>query len=268
MSFATVLPSDPTPNIVLVKNIAPTTEEKTIHDFFLFCGKIKEFEIIKDGEKQKALVWFERPSAAKTAILLSNASVDNVNILVEPYFESTDPSKATDKDSPKDSPKDTDQESKPVSNVMAEILAAGYSLGDNILAKGLEFDTKTGFSARVQQYFNQLQANLQQLNQKYHVSDRAMDVEHKIGIQDKAMSAVGAAQATASELLHTPTGQKVQGFATQVADQIASLHAEAKRLANEKAKPATATKPTTTATPETETTTTEAGPATSGIPAI
>ncbi|KAL0078687.1 hypothetical protein J3Q64DRAFT_1765674 [Phycomyces blakesleeanus] len=227
MSFTTVLPSEPTPNIVLVKNIASTTQEKTIRDFFLFCGKIKEFEIIKDDEHQKALVWFERPSAAKTAILLSNASVDNVNILVEPYFESTDPNKTDEKENIKD----TDQEAKPVSNVMAEILAAGYSLGDNILAKGLEFDTKIGFTSRVQQYFNQLQANLQQLNQKYHVSDRAMDVEHKIGIQDKAMSAVGAAQATASELLHTPTGQKVQGFATQVADQIASLHAEAKRLA-------------------------------------
>jgi hypothetical protein len=73
------IPSEPTPNIVLIKHIALATEEATIKDFFSFCGIIKGFEMKRDEhdeQHQIALVYFEQEAAAKTATLLSQGTID------------------------------------------------------------------------------------------------------------------------------------------------------------------------------------------------
>ncbi|KAI8393360.1 uncharacterized protein BYT42DRAFT_550761 [Radiomyces spectabilis] len=230
MASKVTIPTEPTPNLVVVTNIHKTTQDKAIREFFLFCGKIKEFELQPDGEHQKALIMFERASAAKTAVLLSNALVDNEHIHVEPYFAETQNNEkagaAVSEEEGKEVP--------PVSSTMAEMLAAGYTLTDNVLAKGIEYDNKYGLSQKVQQFFAQIQQNLAQLGQKYHVTDRAMEVDSKLGVQNKAQNVATTAQQKAEELMQSPAGQKVQGFATQMLDQINALHAEARRIADER----------------------------------
>lgn len=51
------------------------------------------------------------------------------------------------------------QASKPKAAIFAEILAAGYTLQDAIIEKGLEFDNKYGVCNYIFQYLAHIQAN-------------------------------------------------------------------------------------------------------------
>ncbi|KAH8554863.1 hypothetical protein BGW37DRAFT_481421 [Umbelopsis sp. PMI_123] len=252
VNWTTPIPTEPTPTLVHVKNLSLTTSQKTAKDFFEFCGKIKSFELqpSADGKHQEALILFERESAAKTAVLLSNALIDESHITVESYFPSnTEPQKDHTVD-------DTTQEAKPKSNIMAEILASGYVLTDNVVAKGIEFDSKYAFTKRIQDYLAKLTATAQQLDEKYKVSDKASEVDTKYGIQQRTKTTAETAQNKAQELLHTETGQKVQTFADHIMKQVGAVHRDALRIAEEKkgspiafaGSASTPTNPETTAT--------------------
>lgn len=230
VNWNTTIPTEPTPTLVHVKNMSPKTSEKTAKDFFEFCGKIKSFEVkpSDDGQHQEGLILFERESAAKTAVLLSNALIDDSHIVVESYFPSTaEPSKEHALD-------DQTQEAKPKSNIMAEILASGYVLTDNVVAKGIEFDSKYAFTQRIQDYLGKLSSTAQQLDEKYKVSNKATEVDNKYNIQQRTKTTTEAAQTKAQELLQTETGQKVQGFADSIMKQVAAVHNDALRIAESK----------------------------------
>ncbi|KAM3579475.1 Protein vip1, variant 2 [Umbelopsis sp. WA50703] len=220
-----IIPSEPSPNYVVVSHIAGTSSEKTILDFFQFCGKIKEFELVKDDDEkhQVALIHFERESAAKTAVLLSNALIDDSHIVVAPYFISTENS--SDKED-----ETTTQEDKPKTRIIAELLAHGYMLQDQVVAKGLEYDRKYAVQSRVTSYLTGLQTRAKQLDDKYRIWGKALELDQKYKIQEKAQGAFNVAQAKAQEALNTPTGQKVQDIANQTLAQVTAVHHEAKKI--------------------------------------
>ncbi|KAL0079753.1 hypothetical protein J3Q64DRAFT_1761100 [Phycomyces blakesleeanus] len=228
------IPETPSPNLVLVKNISPNSSEKTVKEFFLFCGKIKEFDLVFDEDRahQTALINFERESAAKTAALLSNALIDDSHITAVPFFETT-PSGESDKEVDAEGSEDH-QSAKPKSRIAAEILAHGYLLQDHIVAKGLEYDSKYNLSSRLQGYLSTLQSNIKHFDEKYRIWDKAIEIDQKYKIQEKVQNAAQTAQHTAQAALQTPTGQKVHDLANQTLAQIAIVHYEAKRIQSEK----------------------------------
>ncbi|KAF7725383.1 hypothetical protein EC973_009651 [Apophysomyces ossiformis] len=230
-----IIPETPSPNFVIVKNISEKSSEKTVREFFLFCGKINEFELTTDddGKHQVALINFERESAAKTASLLSNALIDECHIVATPYFESAAPAGA--EKSANNETNDSTQEAKPKSRIAAEILASGYVLQDQIVAKGLEYDKQYNVSSRLGDYFSAIQSNVKQFDDKYRIWNKAIEIDQKFGIQEKVQSAALTAQTTAQSVLQSPTGQKVHEFANHTLSQIASVHYEAKRIQTEKA---------------------------------
>ncbi|KAI8992493.1 hypothetical protein BDB01DRAFT_778642 [Pilobolus umbonatus] len=228
------IPEEPSSTFVLVKNISLQSSEKTVKEFFLFCGKIVEFELIPDddGEHQVALINFERESAAKTATLLSNALIDDCHIVATNYFESTaDDHKGVDDEA------HPEQESKPKTRIVAEILAKGYILQDQVVAKGLEFDTKYNFSSRLNSYLSAITSNVKQIDEKYRIWDKAVEIDHKFNIQEKIHNAAQTAQTTVQDALQSPTGQKLEHIASQTFAQIAAVHYEAKNIQNEKETP-------------------------------
>lgn len=229
------IPETPSPNFVLVKNIALESTEQTVKEFFLFCGKIKEFELKVDEEDEKhqtALIQFERESAAKTAALLSNALIDDSHIIATPYFDiPTTESNEKSIDSPDHN---ETQEAKPKSRIAAEILANGYMLQDHVVAKGLEYDNKYNVSSRLTGFLSTLQNNVKQFDEKYRIWDKAVNIDQKYKIQEKVQTAAQTAQEKAQAALQTPTGQKVHDFASQTLAQIAAVHYEAKKIQGEK----------------------------------
>ncbi|RUP46642.1 hypothetical protein BC936DRAFT_146692 [Jimgerdemannia flammicorona] len=188
-----------------------------------------------EGTHKVALVHFERESAAKTAILLTNALIDDSHITVEPYFKDV----ASSSSAEECTEPANGQEHKIKTNIIVEILASGYKIQDQIIAKGLEYDAKYGVSSIVQGYLTRIQNNgmpyVKAVDEKYHVYDtvtaKATEIDAKYDIQGKALNAAQTAQTHAKTALSTPTGQRVQEFATQTLAQIAAVHAEAKRIA-------------------------------------
>ncbi|KAG0166818.1 hypothetical protein DFQ30_006759 [Apophysomyces sp. BC1015] len=187
------------------------------------------FDNDDDGEHQVALISFERESAAKTASLLSNALIDECHIVAAPYFESTTSTETADHDAA-----ETTQEAKPKSRIAAEILANGYVLQDQIVAKGLEYDSKYSLSSRLTGYLSMIQSNVKQIDDKYRIWDKAVEIDQKFKIQEKVQSAALTAQNTAQVALQSPTGQTLHGFANQTLSQIAAVHYEAKKIQTEK----------------------------------
>jgi len=112
--------------------------EKQVTDFFSFCGKIRKLELVADGgkeihipammkrsltlifpDKQKAIITFERPSAARTALLLQDAHLGTSQVHVSssvPLDGSATPPQSSDKSTPGH---DFSQEDKPRTAVLA-----------------------------------------------------------------------------------------------------------------------------------------------------
>ncbi|EPB86692.1 hypothetical protein HMPREF1544_06478 [Mucor circinelloides 1006PhL] len=253
------IPETPSATYVIVKNISAQSSEKTVKEFFLFCGKISEFELTMDDDEihQVALIHFERESAAKTATLLSNALIDDCHILATPYFESSAASASNtnaaapateEKEIAENDANTAAQESKAKSRIVAEMLANGYILQDQVVAKGLEYDSKYSLSSRLTSYFTTLTSNVKQIDEKYRIWDKAVEIDNKFKIQEKVQNAAQTAQTTANAALQSPTGQKVERIASQTFAQIAAVHFEAKKIQKEKGT-ATATATTAAATP-------------------
>ncbi|KAI8967684.1 hypothetical protein BDF20DRAFT_898705 [Mycotypha africana] len=240
--WTTAIPEAPSPNYVIVKNIALQSTESTVKEFFLFCGKIKEFEMKVDEDDEKhqiALIHFERESAAKTAALLSNALIDDSHIVAAPYFDvpgssEKEASSAAAAAGTNGTEEHENQESKPKTKILAEILANGYLLQDQVVAKGVEYDNKYHVSSRWNKLLNAVQTNVKHFDEKYRIWDKAVNLDQKYKITENVNKVTQTAQEKATQALQTglqsTPGQKAKDLADKTLHQIAAVHYEAKRI--------------------------------------
>lgn len=208
------------PNHVKVTNIAAQTSDKEIKDFFAFCGKITDIKLTQDGETKTADVTFDKETAAKTALLLNETQLGANRIQVT--------GTASDADHVTNAERDSDeitQEEKPRSRIFAEYLAHGYVVGDAALKAALDLDQKHGVSSR-------FVSTLQNLDQKYHATDRAKTTDQSYGITARANSVLSGITSYFEKAAGTPTGQKVVNFYTAGQRQVEDIHTEARRLAD------------------------------------
>jgi len=213
---------------VLVTNISPSANEKTVSDFFSFCGKISQLFLKKEEGKDtsSAVIQFETESAAKTALLLTNALIVDRPITVTAYVQSspstsapadsttpivTEPVEGTPVEQSNISQKDfggVADEDRSKTSVIASLLAAGYTLANNALVQAKELDERNNFSARAQVVVDQMVVKAKQIDDQYKISEKANsavtylnDQAHKLneqyGITDKAANAVATVGAVA-----------------------------------------------------------------------
>ncbi|KAF0441121.1 RNA-binding protein vip1 [Gigaspora margarita] len=71
---------------VVVYNISGLSSEKIVKDFFSFCGRVHKCKFVKNeiDNKQTAYITFERESAARTALMLTHAVINDSEIIVKP----------------------------------------------------------------------------------------------------------------------------------------------------------------------------------------
>jgi hypothetical protein len=120
------------------------------------------------------------------------------------------------------------QEDKPRSRIVAEYLAHGYTVSDQVIERALQLDKKHGVSQR---FTNALSS----FDQKYKATDTAKSVDTKYGVSDKATSVWGGLTSYFEKAIGTPTGQKIREFYIQGDKQVRDVHTEARRLADLKA---------------------------------
>jgi len=217
---------------VVASNLGKDVTEKQVTDFFSFCGKIQSLTLEPDGDKQKATITFERPSAARTALLLQDAHLGTSQVHVSssvPLEGSSTP--------PHQDTGEISQEDKPRTAVLAEYLSHGYTLTDQALQRAIDYDHQTGISQRFYNLLNNAIGTVQGVDQKLGVTQRAVAVDEKYAIQERAKSTASGLMRYFENALDTPTGKKVRGFYDDRRKDVLQIHAEARRLADERKQP-------------------------------
>ncbi|WVQ97184.1 hypothetical protein IAU59_004294 [Kwoniella sp. CBS 9459] len=225
-----------------VSGLATETTEDKLHDFFSFCGKL--VSVKKSGNE--ADITFEKLSAMRTSLMLNGGTLDGAHLEVtsasdaEPKTASVLPTGATGSTPIGATEGGISQEDKPKAAIVAEYLAHGYALGDNVIQKAIDLDNKQGISSRFLNFFNSLDAT---------VGNKVVGENKTVSGKITESAAAGVAKArevdqhrgfTAkfhdyySKVFGTPIGQKVVQFYTTTQKQVLDVHEEAKRIAEEK----------------------------------
>lgn len=216
---------------VHVAGISSQTSEKEVRDFFSFCGKITSLSVTPSSDasdaSKSAAVTFEKETAAKTALLLDNTQLGSSQVHVTTASGIDDIAAKAGQGTNAES-EDISQEDKPRSRIVAEYLAHGYVLGDNVLQKAIQLDNQHGYS-------NRFTLALANFDSKYKATDRAKSVDQSYGVTNKAQGAWNGLNSYFEKALSTPTGQKVRDFYVQGDRQVRDIHNEARRLADLKA---------------------------------
>ncbi|EPQ26270.1 uncharacterized protein PFL1_06205 [Pseudozyma flocculosa PF-1] len=178
---------------VVVTGISKSTAKKQVDDFFSFCGSISSLELKDDGVSQTATVEFAKPSAASTAVMLHGSSLDGATIDVRLAGNASSATAAATAAAHDDTPA-VNQEDKPKTAIVAEYLAHGYKISDDITKRAIELDNKHGLSTKFKGYLTQLDRSLGERLEK---------------------SQAGHAAATTSRTEHSPSGPAALSSATE-----------------------------------------------------
>ncbi|KAI5956272.1 hypothetical protein KGF54_000747 [Candida jiufengensis] len=239
-------------NVTFVK---PTISVKQLTEFFSFCGKVENVnEIPSDDPKFKAYeINFSSPKAVSTALLLNDAEIDNSFIRVTEVESLTDQGQGVGLSAKQDGPgenfdalssskgstttttkdavhtgdktyDDVDQEEKPKYAILAQLLAEGYVVSDQIIDKGIEFDKKNGYSQKFQNF-------LENLDKKYiHSKDPNSTVnQHLTNAQDTFEKS--GLYKYFEDAANSSLGLKIHQYYKSFAKDAKDVHEEAVRLA-------------------------------------
>jgi len=197
----------------------------------LTSGKISDLTLTpksQDSTSKSYSVSFEKPTAAKTALLLDNTQLGanqvNVTLASDIDLDSVAPGK-TAGHSEDDAPEDLAQEDKPRSRILAEYLAHGYVISDKAVEQALTLDKQHGVSQR-------FTTALQQFDAKYRATEKAQAIDSQYGLSQKANQGWRGLSSYFEKAAETPTGQKLLAFYEQGEKQVLDVHKEAKRLAS------------------------------------
>ncbi|KAI0078238.1 hypothetical protein K474DRAFT_1660690 [Panus rudis PR-1116 ss-1] len=217
-----------------VSQLSPQTTHQHLHDFFTFCGKIQSIEFNESAHT--ATIHFEKPQAAKTALMLNGGTLDGAHISVTSENVHLD---GEDKHHDSETHDGTwSQEDKPKAGIIAEYLAKGYKLSDSILQRAIEYDTKQGISTRFLSYIQELDKKIGQkaVGPDQTVSGKLQEAVAQAQAQAKAVDEQKGLTAKAADYytraLSSPFGQKVKQFYTTTSKQVLDIHEEALRIAN------------------------------------
>jgi len=97
------------------------------------------------------------------------------------------------------------------------------------LNKAIDYDHTHGLSKRFYGLLNSALGTAQGVDQKFGVTQRAVAVDEKFSIQEKAKSTATGLMRYFEHALGTPTGQKVRSFYDDRKKEALEIHAEARR---------------------------------------
>jgi len=244
---------------VFVANISPNATEKTVSDFFSFCGRITKLTLRKEPNadgSQEAVVIFETDSAAKTALLLTNALIVDRPITVVPHVPSVDTEPL---------PQSTEVPPDSITNrtftapdhertsVMASLLAAGYVLGSDTVSQARDFDEKHMITLQLKVGAEQVKAKANEIDRALHISEtanvirtvtleKAKEVDEKLHISEKVNQAADAVQqqarafankASENEVVAKGVGM-IKTFGNSIQQSFQSLKDESLALVEQK----------------------------------
>jgi len=226
---------------VFVTNISPNATEKTVSDFFSFCGRVTRLSLrSSDGGIQEAVVVFETDSAAKTALLLTNALIVDRPITVVAHSAGAEAEAAASTSGEAvitDRNHAVPDSERTKTSVMASLIAAGYVLGTDTINKARDLDEKHMISLQLKVGAEQIKAKANEIDKTLHISEtataiktgvveKAKEVDEKLHISEKVGAAATVAKQQANAFVtkanENETIAKGVGILRAVGDSISS----------------------------------------------
>jgi len=149
------------------------------------------FDKEEGKDTNRAVVQFETESAAKTALLLTNALIVDRPIAVVPYPPKDIPiinehgtpvpvEKITNRDfgGSKD-------EERTKTSVLASLLASGYVLAQDALTKAKQIDDEHNISLQLKVGVETLKVKAHELDQAYHITEKATAMKQTATVKAK-----------------------------------------------------------------------------------
>jgi len=119
---------------------------------------------------------------------------------------------------------------KPITDFrLLEYLSHGYTLTDQALRKAIDYDHTHGLSKRFYSLLNAALGTAQGVDQKLGVTSKAVAVDEKYAIHERAKSTATGLMRYFETALDTPTGKRVRTFYDDRKKEVLDIHAEARR---------------------------------------
>ncbi|KAM9970989.1 hypothetical protein ACTFIR_002854 [Dictyostelium discoideum] len=269
---------------VYVSNISLKANTKTVSDFFSFCGRIVNLFLRNDptGSSQQAIVVFESDSAAKTALLLTNALIVDKVIQVVQFtpeleFDLTQQfsqqqqfnNLSGEQQQPPQQQQYVSQPQEDIVNrehsvpdnersktsVVASIIAAGYSVGQDAAIKARQVDEEHMISLKLKVGAEAVKAKANEIDNNLHISEsaaaikgavveRANALDERFQISGFFKSASDMISQQASNLMKaaeenstvSPIVNKVSSFGTFIKQEVQQIQTETSQAIDEKNK--------------------------------
>ncbi|KAK8691594.1 hypothetical protein V6N13_075098 [Hibiscus sabdariffa] len=188
---------------VQVSNISLAASERDIKEFFSFSGDIQYVEMRRETENaQVAYVTFKDTQGADTAILLTGAKIVDLSVNITPIEDYQLPPEALLSNTEKN-PVVTDSNVQKAEDMVSTMLAKGFVLGKDAIAKAKAFDEQ-----------HQLTLN---------ASAAVTSFDQKMGLSEKLSIGTAAVNEKMREMDERYQVSEKTKFALSVAEQKASI---------------------------------------------
>uniref|UniRef100_A0A7N0VGL1 RRM domain-containing protein n=1 Tax=Kalanchoe fedtschenkoi TaxID=63787 RepID=A0A7N0VGL1_KALFE len=186
---------------VKVSNVSLRASEQDIKEFFSFSGDIVYVEMHSDTERsQIAYVTFKDVAGAETAILLSGATIVDmsVSITLAPEYQLPPAALAPPLTSSQVKPPSAAESAlRKTEDVVTSMLAKGFILGKDAVAKAKSFDEKhqltSTASATVASFDQKIGLSEKLSKSTSAVGEKVREVDQKFQVSDKTKSTFEAA---------------------------------------------------------------------------
>lgn len=235
---------------VIVSHVPRTVSAAKLQLFFAFCGSIKSVnELGSDANGyQKFQVTFELEKALSTALLLNDAELDSIAIVVTEeklptYSEVPSKEVGGDHKVQYDDTKtgdqeydDISQEEKPKLAILAQLLALGYKVSDDLIDRAVKIDNQKGYSSKFKSFLSDLDSKYLHSQDPQSSTSRNLN---KAQVQINSLSTTLQNLSYRQKLQHYfdkaathPYGLKVNEFYQLLTKEVQDVHKEATRLYN------------------------------------
>jgi hypothetical protein len=197
---------------VLVSNISPSANEKTLAGFFSFCGTIINIKLNSYPDAPgEAVVEFDSEAAAKTALLLTNAVIADRPITVTVYSDSSTSGSSTFNNTPggqsveisgSDIPNRNNlpADQRTQTSVIASLLAAGYTLGTDTFEKARQYDEQNHISQSISAAAAAARDKILELDQQLKISETTSNLASGVATKTRELDQQWGISATTSNI--------------------------------------------------------------------
>lgn len=209
---------------VLVTNISPSATNKTVADFFAFCGNISSLTMRNQNGStenvQEAVIEFSQEAATKTALLLTNALIIDRPITVDRYKGESEKTyqntRVYTEAEIENKPHDLPAGQRSQTSVIASLIAAGYQLAAGTLESARTYDEKYSVTDQIYAGAATVQKAVSDIDQQYQVSataaswykaaaDKFAEVDQKYGVSTSTAAAFKTADNAVQSVVQHPT---------------------------------------------------------------